>query len=79
MRADPEDEEKNRIKVWLELGGSNGSGSVKVGELTTLNIRAILPASIGIQIVDCAALDGLGDVSQRLLDDRGCPIDEQVS
>lgn len=41
-------------------------------------VRAVLPGSIGVRIVDCAALDGLGESSQKLLDDRGCPIDEQV-
>lgn len=26
--------------------------------------------------MDCTATDGLGDTSQKLLDDRGCPIDQ---
>lgn len=67
-----------RIRVWLELGGSDGSGTVEVGQMTTINIRAVLPGTVGVRIVDCAALDGLGESSQKLLDERGCPIDEQV-
>lgn len=90
-----------RVRVWLELGGKDGAGSVEVGQPTTLGtytetyrhwttftlyilssiagIRAVLPGSIGARIVDCSALDGLGESSQKLLDERGCPVDEQVS
>ncbi|XP_055695233.1 uncharacterized protein LOC129797025 isoform X2 [Lutzomyia longipalpis] len=68
----------SRVRVWLELGGSGGSGAVEVGQATTLGVRAILPGSVGVRVVDCIALDGLGEASQKLLDERGCPIDEQV-
>lgn len=36
------------------------------------------PFSVGIdwKVVDCFAHDGLGDSSQKLLDELGCPIDE---
>lgn len=67
-----------RVKVWLELGATDGSGVVEVGQMTTINVRAILPGTVGVRIVDCAALDGLGESSQKLLDERGCPVDEQV-
>ncbi|XP_030378360.1 uncharacterized protein LOC115626985 [Scaptodrosophila lebanonensis] len=67
-----------RVRIWLELGGLNGSGSVEVGVATTLTVRAIVPGNIGVRVVDCAALDGLGESTQQLLDARGCPIDEQV-
>lgn len=67
-----------RIRVWLELDGPDGTGAVEVGQSTTLGVRALLPGSIGVRVVDCAALDGLGESSQKLLDDRGCPVDEQV-
>ncbi|XP_061393068.1 uncharacterized protein LOC133328521 [Musca vetustissima] len=67
-----------RIRIWLELGGPDGSGSVVVGQATTLTVRAVVPGTMGLKIVDCAALDGLGESTQQLLDDRGCPIDEQV-
>lgn len=68
-----------RVRIWLELGGPDGSGAVVVGQATTLTVRAIVPGVMGVRIVDCAALDGLGESSQQLLDERGCPIDEQVS
>ncbi|XP_075157485.1 cypher isoform X2 [Haematobia irritans] len=67
-----------RVRIWLELGGPDGSGSVVVGQATTLTVRAVVPGNMGLKIVDCAALDGLGESTQQLLDDRGCPIDEQV-
>lgn len=80
MHVNPKTEEESvpRIRVWLELGGSDGSGTVEVGQMTTINVHAVLPGSVGVQIVDCAALDGLGESSQKLLDERGCPVDEQV-
>lgn len=81
MHSNPNDsdyEDVPRIRVWLELGSSDGLGVVEVGQLTTMNIRAILPGTVGVRIVDCAALDGLGESSQKLLDERGCPVDEQV-
>ncbi|XP_017064392.1 uncharacterized protein LOC108103434 [Drosophila eugracilis] len=70
--------ETPRVRIWLELGGPNGTGSVEVGVATTLTVRAIVPGNIGVRVVDCAALDGLGESTQQLLDARGCPIDEQV-
>lgn len=73
-----EKDESSTIRVWLELVGSDGSGMVEVGQMTTINIRALLPGTVGIRIVDCAALDGLGESSQKLIDERGCPVDEQV-
>lgn len=73
------DSTSQRIRVWLELGASDGTGTVEVGQSTTLGVRAVLPGNIGVRIVDCAALDGLGESSQKLLDERGCPVDEQVS
>lgn len=33
---------------------------------------------IGWNVIDCYAHDGLGDSSQKLLDDNGCPLDETV-
>ncbi|XP_053951734.1 uncharacterized protein LOC128859065 [Anastrepha ludens] len=67
-----------RVRIWLELGGLDGSGAVEVGQATTLTVRAIVPGSMGVRVVDCAALDGLGESKQQLLDERGCTIDEQV-
>ncbi|ALC48658.1 cyr [Drosophila busckii] len=70
--------ETPHVRIWLELGGPHGAGSVEVGVATTLTVRAIVPGNIGVRVVDCAALDGLGESTQQLLDARGCPIDEQV-
>lgn len=79
MKVKSDDDIENpSVRVWLELNGYDGSGAVDVGQPTTMSIRAILPDSIGVRVVNCAALDGIGDASQALLDDRGCPIDEQV-
>lgn len=33
-------------------------------------------AGIGWRVVDCTAHDGLGDSSQKLIDEDGCPVDE---
>ncbi|XP_037935751.1 uncharacterized protein LOC119669800 [Teleopsis dalmanni] len=66
-----------RVRIWLELGGPDGSGAVEVGQATILTVRAIVPGTMGVRVVDCAALDGL-ETTQQLLDERGCPIDEQV-
>ncbi|XP_043660342.1 uncharacterized protein LOC122624723 isoform X2 [Drosophila teissieri] len=71
--------ETPRVRIWLELGGPNGTGSVEVGVATTLTVRAVVPGNIGVRVVDCAALDGLGESTQQLLDARGCPIDEQLN
>ena len=70
----------SRVRVWLELGGkkNKNSGSVEVGEATTMAIRALLPGSIGVRVVDCSAMDGIGETSQKLIDERGCPVDDQV-
>lgn len=68
-----------RVRIWLELGGLDGTGAVEVGQATTLTVRAIVPGSMGVRVVDCAALDGLGESKQQLLDERGCTIDDQVS
>lgn len=67
-----------QIQAWLELGGSDGSGAVEVGQQTSMSVKVILPDRIDVRIIDCVALDGIGEASQKLFDDRGCPIDEQV-
>lgn len=79
MRTDiPSIAPTTRVRVWLELGGAGGAGAVEVGQPTTLGVRALLPRSIGVRVVDCDCVDGLGESSQKLLDERGCPVDEQV-
>ncbi|XP_037049912.1 uncharacterized protein LOC119084162 [Bradysia coprophila] len=70
--------ETERIQAWLELGGNDGSGAVEVGQQTSMNVKVILPDRIDVRVIDCVALDGIGEASQKLFDERGCPIDEQV-
>lgn len=43
-----------------------------------VEINVQIPAGIGWRIVDCTAHDGLGDSSQKLLDEYGCPVDEAL-
>ncbi|KAF5275083.1 hypothetical protein FQA39_LY07020 [Lamprigera yunnana] len=66
-------------KAWMEIipeQENSHSGTLQVGEPTLLIVKSTLPVGIGWRIVDCTAHDGLGDSSQKLLDERGCPIDE---
>ncbi|KAJ6635223.1 hypothetical protein Bhyg_13807 [Pseudolycoriella hygida] len=70
--------EVEQVQAWLELGGSDGSGAVEVGQQTSMSVKVVLPDRIDVRIIDCVALDGIGEASQKLFDDRGCPIDEQV-
>ncbi|PSN47471.1 hypothetical protein C0J52_01957 [Blattella germanica] len=65
-------------RAWMEIRGTNSQGQVSVGEDTTLLVKAVLPAELSSHVTDCTAHDGAGESSQRLLDDRGCPIDELI-
>lgn len=72
--------EMEQIQAWLELGGSDGgSGAVEVGQQTSMSVKVVVPDRIDVRIIDCVALDGIGEASQKLFDDRGCPVDEQVT
>ncbi|KAK5647804.1 hypothetical protein RI129_002696 [Pyrocoelia pectoralis] len=66
-------------KAWMEIipEEENGHlGILQVGEPALLIVKSTLPVGIGWKIVDCVAHDGLGDSSQKLLDQHGCPVDE---
>ncbi|KAI4467953.1 cypher isoform b [Holotrichia oblita] len=66
-------------KAWMEIvpaEHTKRSGVLKVGEPALLVVKSTLPVGIGWRVVDCIAHDGLGDSSQLLLDQDGCPIDE---
>ncbi|EFA07190.1 hypothetical protein TcasGA2_TC010196 [Tribolium castaneum] len=66
-------------RVWMEItpeGDEANGGTLKVGEAAVLTIKSTLPEGIGWKVVECSAHDGLGDSSQKLLDDYGCPTDE---
>lgn len=39
-------------------------------------LNAKLLAGVGWKVIECNAHDGLGESSQKLLDEFGCPIDE---
>ncbi|XP_072390558.1 uncharacterized protein cyr [Diabrotica undecimpunctata] len=74
------DEALSAARAWMEIVPENNdektSGTLQVGETASLSIKATLPAGIGWRVVDCLAHDGLGDSSQKLLNENGCPIDE---
>ncbi|XP_074035920.1 cypher isoform X2 [Leptinotarsa decemlineata] len=67
-------------RAWMEIvsdqAEDRSSETLQVGETATLTVKSTLPAGIGWRVVDCLAHDGLGDSSQKLLDEQGCPIDE---
>ena len=67
-------------RAWMEITPEDQlhkfTDTLKVGESAILTLKSTLPSGIGWKVVECVAHDGLGDSSQRLLDDDGCPIDE---
>ncbi|CAH2041288.1 unnamed protein product, partial [Iphiclides podalirius] len=68
-------------RAWMELAPTRAAtepASVEVGQPTRLLIQCTLPAGVGLRVTDCVAHDGLGEASQKLLDDAGCPIDEAI-
>lgn len=68
-----------KIRSWLEVGSIEGGQDFAiVGENSTLVVRTILARNIGMRVVDCLAFDGVGESSQRLFDEYGCPIDPQI-
>lgn len=68
----------SKVRAWLEVGSREGQDFSLVGENSTLKIRSFIKRSIGMRIVDCVAFDGVGESSQRLFDEFGCPIDAQL-
>lgn len=67
-----------KIRSWLEVGSREGQDYAIVGENSTLSVRSILARSVGMKVVDCVAFDGVGESSQRLFDEVGCPVDLQI-
>ncbi|CAH1111381.1 unnamed protein product [Psylliodes chrysocephalus] len=69
-------------RAWMEIVPENsedkGYDTLQVGETALLSVKSTLPAGIGWKVVDCVAHDGLGDSSQKLLDEHGCPVDESL-
>ncbi|CAG9762142.1 unnamed protein product [Ceutorhynchus assimilis] len=75
-------EAMSAARAWMEIIPENNAersiGTVEVGETVLLTLKSTLPVGIGWRIVDCTAHDGLGDSSQKLLDENGCPLDETL-
>ncbi|XP_030763505.1 uncharacterized protein LOC115888074 [Sitophilus oryzae] len=73
-------EAMSAARAWMEIIPESkverSTSTVEVGEAVLLTVKSTLPAGIGWKIVDCIAHDGLGDSSQKLLDEQGCPVDE---
>lgn len=67
-----------KIRSWLEVESRQGQDYAIVGENSTLSVRSVLARNIGMRVVDCVAFDGVGESSQRLFDEFGCPIDSQI-
>jgi hypothetical protein len=67
-----------KIRSWLEVGSKEGQDYAIVGENSTLSVRSILARNVGMRVVDCVAFDGVGESSQRLFDEFGCPVDSSI-
>lgn len=65
------------VRSWLDIETKRHDFGL-VGENVTISAVAILPRNIGMQVVDCIAFDGIGDSSQKLFDEFGCPIDQNI-
>ncbi|XP_026313695.1 uncharacterized protein LOC113225581 [Hyposmocoma kahamanoa] len=68
-------------RAWMELAPAVASmepATVEVGQPTRLLIQCTLPVGIGLRVTNCVAHDGLGEASQKLLDEAGCPVDETI-
>ncbi|CAG4951026.1 unnamed protein product [Parnassius apollo] len=70
-------------RAWMQLapaerGGGAEPAAVEVGQPTRLLVQCTLPVGVGLRITNCIAHDGLGEASQKLLDEAGCPIDESI-
>ncbi|XP_019868469.1 uncharacterized protein LOC109597263 [Aethina tumida] len=67
-------------RAWMEIVPEQVEdrpfGTLQVGETALLSVKSTLPSGIGWKVVDCVAHDGLGDSSQKLLDEQGCPVDD---
>lgn len=52
--------------------------NVKIGDPLTLVIGIDKQEMFGLKISDCLVRDGLGWGEQRLMNDEGCPVDEEI-
>ncbi|XP_056636759.1 uncharacterized protein LOC130445231 [Diorhabda sublineata] len=74
------DEALSAARAWMEIVSENdddrASDTLQVGETASLIVKSTLPVGIGWRVIECFAHDGLGDSSQKLSNEQGCPIDE---
>ncbi|VVC92362.1 unnamed protein product [Leptidea sinapis] len=64
-------------RAWMELAptvAGSEPATVEVGQPT----RLLIQFGVGLRVTNCVAHDGLGEASQKLLDEAGCPIDETI-
>ncbi|KAF5297561.1 hypothetical protein FQR65_LT09992 [Abscondita terminalis] len=52
--------------------------SVKIGDPLTLVIKIDAQDTYGLRITDCLVRDGLGWGEQRLINNEGCPVDNEI-
>nr|CAD7585503.1 unnamed protein product [Timema genevievae] len=52
--------------------------NVKIGDPLTLVISIEEQAAYGLRVSDCLVRDGLGWGEQRLINDKGCPLDGEI-
>ncbi|XP_025835011.1 uncharacterized protein LOC108736924 [Agrilus planipennis] len=68
-------------KAWMEIKPEKlheKADVLLVGEAAKLIFKTTLPVGIGWKVTECIAHDGLGESSQKLLDEFGCPVDVNV-
>ncbi|CAG9860439.1 unnamed protein product [Phyllotreta striolata] len=69
-------------RAWMEIVPESSEDTsfdtLEVGEIAMLSVKSTLPVGIGWKVVDCIAHDGLGDSSQKLINENGCPVDEAL-
>lgn len=52
--------------------------NVKIGDPLTLVIQIDEQETYGLRITDCLVRDGLGWGEQKLINDMGCPLDNEI-
>ncbi|KAI4468124.1 hypothetical protein MML48_2g00013716 [Holotrichia oblita] len=52
--------------------------SVKIGDPLSLQVSLDRQETYGIRVTDCLVKDGIGSGEQKLINDRGCPLDSEI-
>lgn len=52
--------------------------SVKIGDPLSLQVSLDRQDTYGIRVTDCLVKDGIGSGEQKLINDRGCPLDSEI-